>query len=66
MGSAPLIGREEQREGVAVSLCPASEAAGGSAAYPESTNPESGGRYLPAAPLERPGQTAPTSGETTA
>ncbi len=46
MGSAPLTGWAEKQEGVGVSLCPVSEAAGVSAAYPESTNPESGGRCL--------------------
>lgn len=66
VGSAPLIDWAGQQEGAAVSLFPASEAAGGLAAYPESTDPESGGRYLPATPPGRPVQTAPTSGEMTA
>lgn len=46
MGSAPLTGRAGRQEGVVVSLCPVSEVAGVSAACPESTNPESGGRCL--------------------
>ncbi len=46
MGSAPLTGWAGQQEGVEVSLCPVSEAAEVSAAYPENTNPESGGRCL--------------------
>lgn len=46
VGSALLTDQAGQQEGAAVSLCPASEAAGVSAAYPASTNPKSGGRCL--------------------
>lgn len=63
MGSALPTGWEGPQEEVAVSPSPEFEAAGVLAAYPESTSPGSGGRCPPAAPLVRPVQTAPTTGE---